>query len=183
MNRAALLLGLLASTLGCERVTETAGAYASSSGIAVTYPTGDGPLAVAAGDLNGDGLPDLAVANGASRDVTTLFNRGKGTFAAAVDYPGQSDARSVAAVDLTGDGWPEIVCVSGIESTVRFLRNQGHCIFAQELNYEEGQSSRSLSLARRVDARSTTSKGRAPRIRVTPATGPRAWPPRPCRRR
>jgi hypothetical protein len=34
----------------------------------------EGPRAVAVGDFNGDGLPDLAVANATSRDVSVLLN-------------------------------------------------------------------------------------------------------------
>ena len=38
------------------------------------------PLAVAAGDLDGDGDADLAVANLGSDDVTILKNNGAGNF-------------------------------------------------------------------------------------------------------
>jgi hypothetical protein len=39
----------------------------------VDYPTGDGPDSVAAADLNGDGKPDLAVANKDSDTVSVFF--------------------------------------------------------------------------------------------------------------
>jgi hypothetical protein len=39
------------------------------------------PASVAASDLNGDGKPDLAVANGSSSDVSVPLNEGNGTFA------------------------------------------------------------------------------------------------------
>jgi hypothetical protein len=41
---------------------------------------GDGPSSVATGDFNGDGIPDLAVANQAGSSVTILFGNGNGTF-------------------------------------------------------------------------------------------------------
>ena len=49
---------------------------------AVDYATGVEPrTSVAAGDLNGDGKPDLAVANLGNNTVSVLLNNGNGTFA------------------------------------------------------------------------------------------------------
>ncbi len=42
---------------------------------------------VAIGDFNGDGRPDVALANNQSGSVSTLLNTGHGTFAAPVDHP------------------------------------------------------------------------------------------------
>src|SRR2546425_9830025 len=53
---------------------------------AVNYPVGTNPVAVAAGDFNGDGTVDLAIANngnpGAGDDgsVSILLGNGDGTF-------------------------------------------------------------------------------------------------------
>ena len=58
-----------------------------------TYAAGDGPDSVAAADLNGDGKPDLAVANCDSDTVSVLLNNGNGTFAATVDYPTGDEPR------------------------------------------------------------------------------------------
>jgi hypothetical protein len=38
------------------------------------------------GDFNGDGIPDFAVANYLSNDVSVLLGKGDGTFQAAVNY-------------------------------------------------------------------------------------------------
>ncbi len=50
-------------------------------------PTGSAPRFVVAVDLNGDGKPDLVVANGTSNTVSVLLGNGSGAFAAKVDYP------------------------------------------------------------------------------------------------
>jgi hypothetical protein len=69
------------------------------------YETGTYPICVAIGDLNGDGKPDLAVANDFYQGVSVLLGNGNGTFQPKTDYTtGGSAARSVALRDLNGDG-------------------------------------------------------------------------------
>ena len=54
---------------------------------AVSYQSNANPSAIAAGDVTGDGKPDLAVANfNKPGTVTVLVNKGNGTFAAPVGY-------------------------------------------------------------------------------------------------
>ena len=53
---------------------------------AVNYPAGLNPFSVAVGDFNGDGKPDLAVANYGSNTVSVLLGNGDGTFQAAMSY-------------------------------------------------------------------------------------------------
>ncbi len=56
---------------------------ATNSPIAV----GKTPVAIAAGDFNGDAVPDLAVVNQADNSVTILLSNGDGTFSAATGSP------------------------------------------------------------------------------------------------
>jgi hypothetical protein len=70
-------------------------------------PTGQHPVAVAVGDFNGDGIPDLAVANAYDNPLTILLGNGDGTFRPAPSNP--STGISVDPVDLVvgdfnGDG-------------------------------------------------------------------------------
>ena len=53
----------------------------------VDFPTGWNAWGVAVGDFNGDGKPDLAVANSGSDSVSILLGTGTGTFSAKTDYP------------------------------------------------------------------------------------------------
>src|SRR5262249_61305393 len=47
----------------------------------VCFPAGGGPRAVVTGDFNGDGIPDLAVADTTGAvDVSVLLGNGDGTF-------------------------------------------------------------------------------------------------------
>ena len=73
---------------------------------------GDGvgayPYSVAIGDFNGDGRPDLAVANVDSNTVSVLLGNGDGTFQAAVNYGVGTKPFSVVVGDFNGDGKPDL---------------------------------------------------------------------------
>src|ERR1019366_3412245 len=78
---------------------------------AVTYDSGGrDPWSVAVADVNGDGNPDLLVANYASGTVGVLLGNGDGTFKAAVTYAsGAAYPVSIAITDVNGDGRPDLL--------------------------------------------------------------------------
>jgi len=51
------------------------------------YPAGKGVRGFRAGDLTGDGFPDIAVANSGSDDMSILVNRDDGTFFSEIRIP------------------------------------------------------------------------------------------------
>jgi hypothetical protein len=80
-----------------------------------TYSTdnvqlGAQPQGVVSADFNGDGKPDLVVANSAGHSVAILLNNGDGTFQPAVAFstPAQNGPRSIVAADFNGDGKMDI---------------------------------------------------------------------------
>jgi hypothetical protein len=73
-----------------------------------SWPVGDGPKALAVGDLNGDGRQDLVTANSEST-VTVLLNGGGGRFGARQDLPTYGWGAQVAIGDLNDDDAPDLV--------------------------------------------------------------------------
>lgn len=65
------------------------------------------PLALAAGDFTGDGIPDLAVANNPLGSLQLYRGRGDGTFQVQGEVP-ESSIKSLAAADFDGDGIPDV---------------------------------------------------------------------------
>ncbi|HEY1221617.1 MAG: FG-GAP-like repeat-containing protein [Bryobacteraceae bacterium] len=80
----------------------------------LTYPTGITPAGVTAADLNGDGLPDLVIANAGSNSLTVLLNDGAGGFKALPPISlGQAnlEPQSIIAADLNGDRKTDLLVI------------------------------------------------------------------------
>ena len=82
----------------------------------VSFPAGPQPQSVKIADVNGDGLPDLIVADlgpgsdgKGSAGVSVLLQNADGSFQAPVTYPTPGQSIDVAVDDLNGDGKPDIV--------------------------------------------------------------------------
>lgn len=72
------------------------------------FAAGRTPVAVAVGDLNGDGIPEIAAAN-MSGDTVTILKRGpKGSYRTTATIPA-SGAEGVAIGDLNHDGKGDLV--------------------------------------------------------------------------
>jgi FG-GAP-like repeat len=79
----------------------------------LTYPTGINPSGLTAADLNGDGRPDLVIANLGSNSLTILLNDGMGRFTPSPPLSlGTLAPQSVLAADLNGDRKIDLVVIS-----------------------------------------------------------------------
>src|SRR5437899_7276549 len=74
----------------------------------LSFDAGAGAAAVAMGDLNADGKPDLAVANSGCSTVSVLLGNGDGTLGANTHVGTGAGACSVEIGDLTADGEPDL---------------------------------------------------------------------------
>jgi hypothetical protein len=109
---------------------------------------GSGAYAVAVADVNGDGNPDLVVANECpigdncqNGTVGVLLGNGDGTFRTAVAYgSGGYQSRSVAVADVNGDGKPDLLVTSccGDNGIVGVLLGNGDGTFQPVVTYNTG---------------------------------------------
>ena len=88
------------------------------------FNTDRSPSSVAVGDLNGDGIPDLAVSNRDTQNVTVLLGIGNGMFQAGVDFfvLGTSPA-AVVLGDFNADGRLDIATANSFTNNVSILLN------------------------------------------------------------
>ena len=120
---------------------------------AVAYGSGGSQAASAAvADVNGDGKPDLVVANACGSiancagSVGVLLGNGDGTFQTAVTYgSGGQGALWVAIADLNGDGKPDLVVMNSCANssdcsigTVGVLLGNGDGTFQPTVTYGSG---------------------------------------------
>ncbi|MBP7937668.1 MAG: Ig-like domain-containing protein [Phycisphaerae bacterium] len=94
-----------------------------SAGENVALPAGASPIAVSAGDVDGDGLPDLVTANRGPGTLSVLINLG-GTSLFIVEH--QDSGLQPAAVglgDFNGDGKLDAAAANPGDNTVSILLN------------------------------------------------------------
>jgi hypothetical protein len=141
--------------------------YSNSNGVvAVLMGNGDGTfqapvlyesggfsaVSIALGDVNGDGIPDLVVANQgtcetcANSSVGILLGAGDGSFYPAITYiSGPAESFSVVIGDLNGDGYPDLAVSTECAETgtcggggVNVLMGNGNGTFQAPVTYDSG---------------------------------------------
>ncbi|HWT87776.1 MAG TPA: FG-GAP-like repeat-containing protein [Candidatus Angelobacter sp.] len=101
------------------------------------FATGNGPIAIASGDLNSDGVPDLAVVNSTDSTISVFLNNGDATFAEATGSPLTTSAGAnpsgVAIADFTNDGIGDIAVTNQGVSTLGVYVGLGFGTYSPQL--------------------------------------------------
>ena len=123
-----------------------AGGPSSNSGVNVLLGNGDGTFtqatgspislgqslsAIVAGDFNGDGKLDLAVADAEANAVYILLGNGDGTFQSPVTIPVGTSPVAIVAADFNNDGKPDLAVANDGDNTVTLLLGNGDGTFTE----------------------------------------------------
>lgn len=118
------------NTISVFRNTSTAGSITTQSFAArVTFNSGNGPEFVRVADLDGDGKPELVVANFESNSVSIFKNNSitgnidVNSFATKVDFPTGDSPGALWLRDLDGDGRLDISVACYNSDVISIFRN------------------------------------------------------------
>jgi uncharacterized protein (TIGR03437 family) len=91
------------------------------------FSAGSEPSAVAVGDFNGDGIPDMAITNALSANVTIFIGNGSGGFIQATGSPVSvgNVPNSIVAGDFDGNGTTDLAVANYNDETVSILLGNG----------------------------------------------------------
>jgi hypothetical protein len=104
-------LGMLAAclVLSALPVTSAAQTYVFNT---AEFATGHNPQAIANGDFNGDGIPDLVIANYNDSTVSVLLGTAIRTYAPGVTYATGPNPAAIAVADFNNDGKLDLAVVN-----------------------------------------------------------------------
>jgi Flp pilus assembly secretin CpaC len=108
------------------------------------FETGKGPVAVVAGDFNGDNQLDLAVANQSDNTVSILLGKKDGSFEDKTDFDTGDGPVFLGAGDFNGDGLLDLVVVNQNANSVSILLGNGDGTFAPRTDFVTGAGPRGV---------------------------------------
>jgi len=100
------------------------------------YATGSSPYSAISADFNGDGNPDLAVANYGSSTVSVMI----GSWASRTDYQTGGNTIWITSGDFNGDGKLDLAATNYSATTLSVLMNKGDGTFATKVDYTIGSA-------------------------------------------
>ena len=156
-----VIAGLYTNRISVYRNTSTPGTITAASlaaKVSFISDTISMPTSLAIGDLDGDGKPELVVANSYSNTLSVLKNTSNvgsidsTSFAVAVDFTTGLAPTSVAITDIDGDGKPDLVTTNFNANTISVFKNKSTsglintASFAAKVDFAVGAAPNALTI-------------------------------------
>lgn len=104
------------------------------------YIVGMGPTGVIVGDLNGDGMNDIATSSIRSSTLSVILNNGDGTFGETVQLPCGRAPYTITKMDFNFDGNMDLIVAGAFSNTYSFFENNGKGKFTNVLEKTSGST-------------------------------------------
>ncbi len=147
---ALILLSALVIFLGRAAVhSNAAGSSCASPSFAVvlTHNIGNSLFSIAAGDLNGDGKPDVVTGSFYEDKVNILIGNGAGNFTLSGNLTTGTRPSALALGDFNQDGKLDLAVTRDFSTTVSVLLGTGTGTFSAPANFTVGNNPLALVLA------------------------------------
>ncbi len=142
-------LDIVATNGGGDSVSVYFGHGDGTFATRTTYATGSADKfnqSVAVADLNGDGHPDIAVADGGTNTVSVLLNNGAGTFGAATTVAVGSGPQSIVLANVTDTSALDLVVACANSGQVEVVPGHGDGTFGAAVAYPVGSATSSVTV-------------------------------------
>lgn len=115
----------------------------------ISYPTGEGPMAVKIADLNNDHFLDIVVANYDGNTTSIFLGHGNGSFYWYLDLWNGPNAgtNGISINDINQDNHLDIIVVNRRGSNIGVFFGDGHGNFSTQMNFSTGSNSTPAGLA------------------------------------
>ncbi len=110
------------------------------------FAVGDNPNSAAVGDFNGDGDPDVAVANEFAGSVSVLLGGAGGSFSAATNIATGGFPFAVAVGDFNADGDPDLAVADAFDGIISVLLGSTGGTFTGPTNFPAGSFPASVAV-------------------------------------
>jgi len=133
-----------------------------------------------AADFDGDGHPDLAVANGDSNSISVVRGHGDGTFAQPAFYTATTEPVGICTADFNGDNAPDLATANVFSNDVSILINDGSGAFPDRVSmgdFYEVYAVATADLDRDGDADVAALTGLAVHTLINAGDGSFSWGP------
>lgn len=109
-----------------------------------SFNSGGAPDSVAVVDFNGDGKPDIVVANYSANTVSIMLGVGDGTFVSPAPFATGPTPNEVVVADVNHDGTPDAIVADGGNNKVSVLLGKGDGTLNAQTTFAVGTNPRSV---------------------------------------